>query len=84
MNIISGKERTYQAWYGILQSDLATSRTINYAGMEKPDEPYQDETDNYRQDHYQLFINHQLNNKITLNTGLFFDPGKGLLRTIQG
>ena len=77
VNIISGKERTYQAWYGVLESDLASNRTINYAGMEKPGEPYEDETDNYRQDHYQLFVNHQLNDKLTFNTALFLTQGKG-------
>ncbi|HKH60987.1 MAG TPA: TonB-dependent receptor [Flavitalea sp.] len=77
VNIISGKERTYQAWYGIPESDLVTNRTINYAGLEKSDEPYNDETDNYRQDHYQLFINHQLNSRLTLNTALFLTQGKG-------
>jgi len=77
VNIISGKERTYQAWYGIPESDLVTNRTINYAGLEKSDEPYNDETDNYRQDHYQLFINHQLNSRLTFNTALFLTQGKG-------
>ena len=77
VNIISGKERTYQAWYGILESDLVSNRTVNYAGMEKPGEPYEDETDNYRQDHYQLFVNHQLSNKLTFNTALFLTQGKG-------
>ena len=77
LNIISGKERTYQAWYGVLESDLTSNRTINYAGMEKPGEPYRDETDNYRQDHYQFFLNHQLNDKLTFNTALFLTQGKG-------
>ncbi|MBC7827969.1 MAG: TonB-dependent receptor [Chitinophagaceae bacterium] len=77
VNILSGKEKTYQAWYGVLETDLRDNRTVNYAGTEKQDEPYKDETDNYRQDHYQLFVNHQLNNKITLNTALFLTQGKG-------
>jgi iron complex outermembrane receptor protein len=77
VNIISGKEKTYQAWYGVTDSDLKTNRTVNYAGMEKKGDPYKDETDNYRQDHYQLFINHQFNKKITFNTALFLTRGKG-------
>jgi iron complex outermembrane receptor protein len=41
LNIFSGKEKTYQAWYGITENDLlAGNRTINYAGTEKPGEPY--------------------------------------------
>ena len=77
LNVLSGKEKTYQAWYGVLESDLASNRTVNYAGMEKPDEPYKDETDNYRQDHYQLFFNHQFNDDLTFNTALFLTQGKG-------
>lgn len=77
INVLSGKEKTYQAWYGISETDLKNNRTINYAGTEKQGEPYRDETDNYRQDHYQLFINHQLNKKLTLNTALFLTQGRG-------
>src|SRR5688572_9553899 len=44
LNIFTGKEKTYQAWYGISQSDLdAGNRTINYAGTEKPGSPYPNE-----------------------------------------
>lgn len=77
INILSGKEKTYQAWNGISEEDLKSNRRINYAGMERPGEPYNNETDNYRQDHYQLFVNHQLNEKIMLNTAVFFTQGKG-------
>ncbi|MGZ5136087.1 MAG: TonB-dependent receptor, partial [Flavitalea sp.] len=77
LNILSGKEKTYQAWYGILESDLKEHRTINYAGLEKPGEPYDNETDNYTQDHYQLFLNHQFNSKLTINTALFLTHGEG-------
>lgn len=77
INVLSGKEKTYQAWYGISETDLKNNRTINYAGTEKQGEPYRDETDNYTQDHYQLFINHQLNKKLILNTALFLTQGRG-------
>ena len=77
-NMFLGKEKTYQAWYGISEVDLlAGNRTINYAGMEKPGEPYDNETDNYRQDHYQLFFNHEISKKINFNTALFYTKGKG-------
>lgn len=76
-NIFSGKEKTYQAWYGVSEADLKTNRTINYAGMERPGEPYDNETDNYKQDHYQLFYNQQLTTRIKFSTGLFFIKGKG-------
>lgn len=77
LNIASGKEKTYQAWYGITEADLINNRTVNYAGTEKPGSPYDNETDNYKQDHYQLFFNHQVSPSITFNTALFLTNGKG-------
>lgn len=77
LNIFSGKEKTYQAWYGVSQADLQSNRTVNYAGTEKPDAPYENETDNYTQTHYQLFFNQKLPGTWVLNTGLFYVRGKG-------
>lgn len=76
-NIFSGKEKTYQAWYGVSEYDLANNRTINYSGMERPGDPYDNETDNYKQDHYQLFYNQDLSKRIKFNLGLFYIKGKG-------
>jgi iron complex outermembrane recepter protein len=76
-NIISGKEKTYQAWYGVSESDLKTHRTINYAGMEKPGEPYNNETDNYWQDHYQLFFTHRFSSTTSFNVAGFLTNGRG-------
>jgi len=77
LNVMSGKEKTYQAWYGVSEADLASNRTVNYAGTEKPGTPYPNETDNYQQDHYQLFLNHEFNSKWLFNTALFLTNGKG-------
>ena len=78
LNIFTGDEKTYQAWYGISETDLiAGNRTINYAGTERPGEPYDNETDNFNQDHYQLFFNHKFSTKINFNTALFYIKGKG-------
>jgi iron complex outermembrane receptor protein len=78
VNIFSGKEKTYQAWNGISETDLKNgNRTINSAGTEKPGEPYNNETDNYRQDHYQLFFDHQFNDRLSFNTAFFLIKGKG-------
>src|SRR6187549_3704653 len=76
-NMFSGKEKTYQAWYGVTQTDLETNRTVNYAGMERPGEPYDNETDNYKQDHYQLFFNQDLTSHLKFSAGLFYIKGKG-------
>ncbi len=77
MNIFSGHEKTYQAWYGIDEATLATSRTSNAAGSEKLGTPYDNQTDNYTQTHYQLFFNHSINEKWSFNTALFYTKGKG-------
>ena len=77
LNVFSGKEKTYQAWYGVSETDLKTNRTINYAGTEKPGEPYENETDNFKQDHYQLFFDHKLSKSWSFNTALFLTKGKG-------
>ncbi|HYJ38274.1 MAG TPA: TonB-dependent receptor plug domain-containing protein, partial [Chitinophagaceae bacterium] len=77
MNVIGGKEKTYQAWYGVPESLLSINRTYNAAGTEKPGEPYNNETDNYQQDHYQFFLNHSFNPKLAFNLVLFYTKGKG-------
>lgn len=76
-NIISGKEKTYQAWNGIPESFLKTNRTYNSAGTQKPGEPYDNETDNYTQTHYQLFYNHKTPASISYNIAAFLTSGKG-------
>ncbi|HMG66599.1 MAG TPA: TonB-dependent receptor plug domain-containing protein [Chitinophagaceae bacterium] len=77
-NLFKGYERTYQAWYGISQTDLEMgNRRVNYAGTEKPGTPYSNETDNYWQDHYQLFFTHHFNTHLSFNTAVFFTKGKG-------
>lgn len=77
-NTFSGREKTYQAWYGIPETDLqAGNRRVNYAGTEKPGEPYDNETDNYTQTHYQLFFTREGKKGISFNTALFLTRGKG-------
>ena len=77
LNIFSGHEKTYQAWYGIDAATLASNRTYNPAGTEKPGTAYDDQTDNYTQTHYQLFYNHSLSEKWSFNTAVFLTRGKG-------
>ncbi len=77
LNIFSGKEKTYQAWYGIPENYLDINRTYNFAGTEKPGSPYENETDNYTQTHYQLFYNHKINTKIKFNVAGYVTKGAG-------
>ena len=77
LNVFSGKEKTYQAWYGVPQELLLTNRTYNPAGTEKADSPYDNQTDNYTQTHYQLFYNQNINPNLKWNTALFLTKGRG-------
>jgi iron complex outermembrane recepter protein len=77
LNIFSGKEKTYQAYNGVAEYLLDTLRTYNPSGTEKTGEPYDNETDNYTQTHYQLFYNHKINNYWKGNIALFLTKGKG-------
>ena len=77
INIFTGKEKTYQAWYGVNETALDTNRRFNPAGMEKPGTPYDNETDNYTQTHYQLFYDHKFRASLKSNIALFFTKGKG-------
>lgn len=76
-NIISGKEKTYLAWNGVPENLIRSDRSFNNAGTEKPGTPYENETDNYQQDHYQLFINQSINQQWSLNTAFFLTNGRG-------
>ncbi len=73
----SGKEKTYQAWYGVSDSDLENNRTFNPAGTEKSGEPYSNQTDNYTQTHYQLFFNHQVAQNLDLQISSYYTKGAG-------
>lgn len=77
LNVFSGKEKTYQAWNGVAEHLLKSDRTNNPSGTEKPGDPYDNETDNYTQTHYQLFYNRKLNRSWKGNLAVFLTRGKG-------
>ena len=94
-NIFSGKEITYQAWYGtpealikgneadiIAYADrnwvsdadranlLSSGRTYNFY-------TYENEVDNYQQDHYQLLFAHRFSQKLALDVTGHYTRGRG-------
>lgn len=77
LNVFSGKEKTYQSWYGVSEAKLLSNRRDNPAGTEKTGVPYDNQTDNYTQTHYQLFYNSAINKNWFFNTALFLTRGKG-------
>jgi iron complex outermembrane receptor protein len=80
-NIILGEEHTGIGWWGVPSDSLESDRRYNPAG-EYTDENgvkryYENESDNYRQDHYHLIYNRKLSSNLILNTALHFTRGKG-------
>jgi iron complex outermembrane receptor protein len=76
-DVFSGREQTYQSWYGISEQRLAEDRTYNPAGTEKPGEPYDNQTDNYQQDYYQLHYSYDLAENWQANASLHYTYGRG-------
>jgi iron complex outermembrane receptor protein len=65
-----GKEKTYQSWAGLDKTQLEEDRTQNpYT--------YENETDNYWQNHFQLHWNETVNSNWATNIGLNYTRGKG-------
>ena len=65
-----GHEKTYQSWYGLSWDELQDNRRQNPL-------TYENEIDNYKQDHYQLHWNQKLNEKWSTNLGLNYTYGRG-------
>ncbi len=76
-----GHELTYQAWNGINRDSLETNRTYNSAGIFTDSNGklrfYDNEVDDYKQDHYQLHWNQRYNNNWSTNLGLNYTNGRG-------
>jgi len=76
-----GREETYQAWYGIDAETLKNDRTFNPAGIYSDENGevqfYDNEVDNYAQDHYQLLWNQRFNNHWSSNVSLNYTYGRG-------
>lgn len=76
-----GFEKTYQAWFGIDGETLKNDRTFNPAGMYTDEEGntrfYDNEVDNYNQDHYQLLWNERIDNNWSTNVALHYTYGRG-------
>jgi iron complex outermembrane receptor protein len=79
--VFGGSEKTYQAWYGIDAATMKTDRTFNWAGAVFNDDGsmwfYNNQTDNYKQNHYQLHISHQLSKTVSVNLSGHYTYGRG-------
>lgn len=78
----TGKERTYQAWYYVPVDTLkAGDRTYNEAGRYYDAngnlKHYDNETDNYQQDNYQLHYTRSISDKLAFNLTGHYTKGRG-------
>lgn len=78
-----GKEKTYQAWNGVDKATWETNPKFNYSGAiydanwENIVDFYDNETDNYKQNHYQLLWNQRFSDGWKLETTAHYTKGKG-------
>lgn len=76
-----GSEKTYQAWYGVDSATLRTNRRFNWAGAIFEDDGsirfYDNQTDNYKQNHYQLLVARRLSPSLSLNLAGHYTYGRG-------
>lgn len=80
-NVLSGYEKTYQAWEYVPKDSLATNRTYNPSGeyIDKNGNIayYDNQTDNYAQTHYQLIFSQEITRKINVNAAIHYTKGYG-------
>ncbi len=93
--VFSGKEITYQSWWGTPESritgnkeamethainnglDSAQSHNLLNSGRTYNFYEYENEVDNYQQDHYQLHVSNQFNEKLNATVAFHYTYGRG-------
>jgi iron complex outermembrane receptor protein len=80
--MFSGNEKTYQAWYYVPEDSIKRgNRTYNPAGeyldANGKVRYYNNETDNYKQDNYQIHLIQTINDKLNFTLAGHYTEGKG-------
>ncbi|SFI42917.1 TonB-dependent receptor [Halpernia frigidisoli] len=84
-----GKEKTYQAYNGIARETWLTDPKFNISGAIFNSDYsqitgfYDDETDNYKQNHYQLLWEQNLNKNWNLETTFHYTKGQGYYKNYK-
>lgn len=85
--LFGGHEITYQAWYGIDAATLEIDRTYNPSGFYTDENDtsrfYENEVDNYKQNHAQLLWNEQINDNWSTNIALHYTKGSGFFEQFK-
>jgi iron complex outermembrane recepter protein len=87
-NVILGEEHTGISWWGVPKEMLSIDRRYNPAG-EYTDENgitkyYNNESDNYFQNHYQLLYSFRINDALNFNAALHYTTGEGYYEEYKG
>ncbi|MEL1253373.1 TonB-dependent receptor [Flavobacterium sp. DGU38] len=79
--VFGGTQKTYQSWNGIDAETLNENRRYNSSGKYKDAQGnihfYDNETDNYNQDHYQLHWSESFSDKWSTNLAFHYTKGLG-------
>lgn len=79
--LFGGHEVTYQAWNGITADQLENNRTYNSAGEYTDDsgitQYYENEVDDYKQDHFQLHWYETWNSNWNTHLAVHYTRGRG-------
>jgi iron complex outermembrane recepter protein len=80
-NILLGDEHTGIGWWGVPKEMLSINRRYNPAGEYTDDagniQYYDNESDNYKQNHFQLIYSQKFGGYFSLHTALHYTKGKG-------
>ncbi|MEL6916465.1 MAG: TonB-dependent receptor [Bacteroidota bacterium] len=79
--VFGGEEITGLSFVGLDEAGLEANRRFNADGQffdrEGNQQFYDNQTDNYKQDHYQLHLTHQFNDNWTANLSFHYTYGRG-------
>ena len=79
--VILGEQHSGISWWGVDEVTLDTNRTYNPAGQyvtpSGENRYYENQTDNYWQNHYHLVYSTNLSEDLLLNAALFYVDGRG-------
>jgi len=79
--LFGGHQVTYQSWDGIDSATLKDDRTFNpvgaYTDENGVEKFYENENDNYKQDHFQLLWNEKLSSNWATNLAIHYTNGRG-------
>lgn len=85
--LFGGHEVTYQAWNGITAEQLENDRTFNSAGIYTDDDGntqyYENEVDNYKQDHFQLHWYETWNSSWNTHLAVHYTRGRGFFEQFK-